>query len=304
MHISKTVLKAVCLSVCALGAGQLASAQDKVYTSDGKVIDAKVKEVNQRSVVYRRWDNQDGADYVLTRREVERIVYENGTEESFEAQPARRGPFPPPPMRRNAGSRSSSRNENDDDFTPRKMNAAYGRNILAVAPIQMSLESVAGVGIHYEHILDKGGIVSLYVPIAFAFYQDIASSYSPTFPNTRLEANRVFTYAYPGIKFYPGGSARRVSYSVGPSIGLGFGTVYKESTYYTPGGNYSRRVSEEGAFRAGFLINNGLNIQPTPHLYIGTEFGVGITYYDNTTEDFAVGDGAILQFNFKIGYRF
>lgn len=304
MYISKTVLKAVCLGICALGATQLASAQDRVYTSDGKVIDAKVKEVNQRSIVYRRWDNQDGADYVLTRREVERIVYENGTEESFDTQPTRRSPFPPPPGRRNTASRSGSRNDNNDDFTPRKMNPAYGRNILAVAPIQMSLTSVAGVGVHYERVIDKGGIVSLYVPVAFSFYQDEASTFSPTFPNTQLEANRVYAYAYPGIKFYPGGSGRRLSYSVGPSVGLGFGTVYKESTIYVPGGGYTRRVSEEGSFQAGFIINNGLNIQATPHLYVGTEFGVGITYYDNRTEDFVVGDGAMLQFNFKIGYRF
>jgi hypothetical protein len=300
--MSRTFFKAAGFCICALGASQLASAQDKIYLNDGNILDAKVKEINQRSIVYRRWDNQDGADYVLTRREVERIVYENGTEESFEQQSRRS--FPPPP-RRMERRRSEERGDRDADMN-RPMNRAYGRNIIAIAGLQMTMESVAGVGVHYERILDKGGIISLYVPVAFSFYRDQATSFnSSMYPQTNYEANRVFTSVYPGLKFYPGGSGRRVSYSVGPSFALGFGTVYKEEqTYNSTRGTYTQRVTENSAFRAGFLVNNGINLQPTPHLYVGTEFGIGINYYDNSRQDYNVGDEPIIQFNFKVGYRF
>lgn len=298
-------LKAAALALCAIGTAELASAQDRIHLNDGNVLDAKVKEVNQRSVVYRRWDNQDGADYVLTRREVEKIVYENGTEERFEHQTRRPGPpMPGRPIR----FRSEPREGGDEreETRSRRMNPAYGRNIIAIAGLQMSMESIAGLGIHYERIMDNSGSISLYLPVAFAFYQDEAYSYPSTqFPGNRVVANRVFTSVYPGIKFYPGGSGRRVSYSVGPSFGLGFGTIFRENRTFDPvRGTYAQRVSEESAFRAGFMVNNGINIQPTPHLYVGTEFGIGINYYDNTADDYIVGEDPILQFNFKIGYRF
>jgi hypothetical protein len=305
--MSTTFFKAAGLFALALGAAELASAQDRIYIDNGKVIDAKVKEVNQRSIVYRRWDNQDGADYVLTRREVERIVYENGTEEVFEQQQQRsRMPMPPRPGR-NMRSRDDDRDEPRSGSRRRHADPAYGRNILSIAGIQMTNESVAGVGIHYERMLDRDGIISFYLPVAFSFYQDNDYNYyGSQYPGTGYEANRVFTTFYPGIKFYPGGSARRVSYSVGPSFALGFGTKFRSEEYYNQlNGQYNRTVTEENVFRAGFIVNNGLNIQATPHLYIGTELGLGIAYYESSDNNSSVyNQEPMVQFNFKIGYRF
>ncbi len=55
-----------------------ANAQDKIYLTDGSSVQVKVKEVSPRQVIYRRWDNQDGPEYVVNRRDVDRIVYQNG----------------------------------------------------------------------------------------------------------------------------------------------------------------------------------------------------------------------------------
>jgi hypothetical protein len=62
--------------------------------------------------------------------------------------------------------------------------------------------------------------------------------------------------------------------------------------------------NDESVFKAGFLINNGLNIQPTKALYIGLELGFGIYYFNNESDDFSAGDEPMVQFNFKMGYRF
>ena len=52
------------------------------------------------------------------------------------------------------------------------------------------------------------------------------------------------------------------------------------------------------------MVNNGINIQPTKSFYVGLELGVGIMYYNNEETDYIVGDEGIVQFNFKMGYRF
>jgi len=271
-----------------------ASAQDKIYLDDGSIIDAKVKEINNRSIVYRRWDNQDGADYILTRKEVSRIVYQNGTEEKLVDRSERPNPFnrdrsmPVRDPRPNNGQRERSRG----------MEPGYGKNILAIAPMQMTNESVAGVGVHYERFLDKAGIFSLYLPIAISFYDDEISP-------TGGQQSRTYTTLYPGAKIYPGGSDRRVSYSVGPSFGLGFGTQYDLVSRVDPGtGMTISRYEDVNTFKAGFLVNNGLNIQPTKQLYIGLEFGFGILYYSNRPSRSLDYDEPMVQFNFKMGYRF
>src|SRR5690606_37438201 len=102
----------------------------------------------------------------------------------------------------------------------------------AIAPIHMTNESPTGVGIQYERILDKGGLFSFYLPIGLAFYDDEVGPIT-TVPHPI--AARTFTYLYPGAKFYPGGSGRRVSYSVGPSFAIGFGDKYKLTRTVDPG---------------------------------------------------------------------
>jgi hypothetical protein len=271
------------LAICSLGA----FAQDKIYLMDGSTVPAKVKEVGPRNIVYARWDNKDGAEYVVAHRDVERIVFENGTEEIITRGRSRERMDP-------REERTTSRG--------RTSVPGYGSNILAIAPLQMTNESPAGVGIHYEHVLDKAGVFSLYLPLAISFFDDEVTQY-PTYVNQKK--SRVFTTLYPGLKIYPAGSAHRVSYSVGPSFGLGFGTKYKLNQRVDPvTGSIIQTYNDESVFKAGFLINNGLNIQPTKAFYVGLELGIGIFYYNNEYDNFGAGDEPMVQFNFKMGYRF
>lgn len=285
MHLKNSRLLLIALLSCCSVA---AAAQDKIYLTDGTIVQAKVKEIGPRNITYARWENKDGAEYVVVRRDVERIVFENGTEETITRMRFRERPVADEP-----------RSERQRAAVP-----DYGKNILSIAPIQMTNESPAGVGIHYERVLDKAGIFSFYLPLAISFVDDRVSTYVSG-GYVEQKASRVFTYLYPGAKIYPAGSAHCVTYSVGPSFAFGFGSRFKATQRYDPILGYNVTDYTEGSvFKAGFLINNGLNLQPTKALYIGLELGFGIFYYNNQTNDFSAGDEPMVQFNFKMGYRF
>ena len=109
----------------------------------------------------------------------------------------------------------------------------------------------------------------------------------------------------PGVKIYPTGSKGKVRYSVGPSLAFVFGQQYSYYPMYNPQyGIYAGQVEKmEDRFAVGMMINNSLNIQPTPHLYLGLELGLGVTYLQQVGGN-DVGTNTLGQFAFKIGYRF
>jgi hypothetical protein len=65
--------------------------QDTIHKADGSVIIAKVTEVNLHEIRYKKFDMQDGPDFVEARSGIKSIRYSNGTLESFEFdQPLKR----------------------------------------------------------------------------------------------------------------------------------------------------------------------------------------------------------------------
>lgn len=168
------------------------------------------------------------------------------------------------------------------------------RNILSFSPIQMTNESAVGLGLQYEYFPGKKDVFSIYLPVAIAFYTD----------EVAVETDRVFTYLYPGVKIYPGGSERRLTYSVGPSAALGFGNRYIWTDDLNAPGSSIGYYSEGNMFKLGFVVNNGINVRPTDRLYVGAELGLGVMYYTNAGAENNEGNEPITQFQFKMGYRF
>ncbi|MEO6831326.1 MAG: hypothetical protein ABI378_03615 [Chitinophagaceae bacterium] len=285
---NKIILK-LALSAFGISCASASFAQDKIYFHDGRVVEAKVLELNNKEITYKRYDNLEGADYKVPRRDVDRLIYENGTEEFVKGN----------------GSKVSDGEERMSNHKT-VSEAGYGNNILSFAPIQMTEESTVGVGIQYERILDKNGIFSFYLPIAASFFDDARSYYnSSTGSYINDSKTRMMLTFFPGLKIYPAGSGRRFSYSVGPSLGFGFGTRYVSTQTYDPIlGGYNTIYTEKDVFKMGLLVNNGLNFQPTKHFYLGLEFGLGFTYYSNRYSNYSIGEDPLVQFNFKMGYRF
>lgn len=285
----------IALLLFIIGGTQMAAAQDKIYLRNGGVIDAKVKEVAPKTITYTKKDNPDGPSFIIRKGEVESIKYANGSKDVMDDD-----------------------DDNDDDDRGRDRRdyrrerparehrrfglsrEKYGKNILSLAPIQMTNEGVAGVGLHYERVIDKNNIISFYLPYALTFHRD--EYYNGMYYE---DMRSTYHHFYPGIKLYPTGSNRRVSYAVGASAVLGFGNKFLYD--YTSSG--VNRYKEQSVMNAGLMINNSLNVQPLKNLYIGVELGLGFNYYDDTNGDGdfyydLYDDGPLVQFNFKIGYRF
>gem|GEM_PF-2554378 len=74
--------------------------QDKIRTTSGETINAKVTEVSKDEVKYKKSSNPDGPVYVLRKQEISSIVYQNGEKEVF------------------TGERPSDNNESNAEPTP------------------------------------------------------------------------------------------------------------------------------------------------------------------------------------------
>lgn len=266
-------------SGCLLSGGNI-WAQDKVYLSNGGVINAKVKEVGAANITYKRYDNPDGPDYYLDKSEIEKIQYQNGATDNFAEAPRAmwdRRPGPPrrPMMRRIDTSKH------------------YGPNVIAIAPLQLS-ENGIGVGASYERTLDLYGIVSLYIPLYLTFNvnNDSYNGYND------YNSQPMF-YAAPGLKFYPTGNRGIVKYSIGPAFV--FGTGRTNSDYYNYLSSYMPYDVPHTVF--GVMVNNTLNINPSPKIYLGLELGLGGTYL-NRVDGHNAGSTGLTQFAFRAGYRF
>ena len=76
----KNVLVLTILSLVALNV----AAQDVVVKKDGSTILAKVLEVNQDNIRYKKYSNRKGPTYTIRISDVMTINYENGEKETFD----------------------------------------------------------------------------------------------------------------------------------------------------------------------------------------------------------------------------
>lgn len=72
------------LFVCSMSAW----AQDVIVKKDGSTIVCRVVEVSQTEVVYKRWSNLEGPNYVMNLSDISAINYENGEKVRPDAQTA------------------------------------------------------------------------------------------------------------------------------------------------------------------------------------------------------------------------
>lgn len=180
----------------------------------------------------------------------------------------------------------------------------YGFN-----PFHVTEENL-GIAFSYEHFLDSKGIFSLYLPVSIAFPEVANKFYYNTYYGTQFTEYRNLTYfnAYPGIKVYPGGSNKRVSYAVGASLVMALGkeneTTYRYKQDTSNMYNYlfdSKTSTNKNAFKFGMLITNSLNVRPTSNFYFGVEFGIGYTYL-NAFDAEAIDREVLTQFGLKFGF--
>jgi len=262
-------------------------AQDKIHKIGGDILDAKIKSVGVKTITYQRFDNQTGPEYTIEKSAVEKIVYQNGSEDVFESE---------------RPAHHSLHHHMVREDAPAGPKLHYKPDVLAIAPLQFS-ENGLGIGLSYERVLDKDGYISFYLPLIATF--DLNNgTYVDNNGNTQNGNTDVMLYAMPGIKFYPTGSSGQVKYAIGPSLVIGSGQKSSSNTTYDPGiGTYVSTYAVQQHFLLGLMINNSLNINPSPHIYIGLEGGMGFTYL-NRVGGLNQGTEFIGQGGFKVGFRF
>ncbi len=283
------MIKQILITLICLGATQAATAQDIIYRKNGSSEKAKVKEISIRSITYKRWDNLTGPDFVIDKDEVRSVRFENGTEERFGRMEA---------------FRKKVNADND--------NESYGKNIISVAPIWLTNTSPVGVGLAYERMLGKNAIFSFYLPVMYSF--DNASN-SVYVSGNYNEAKSTMFWTYPGIKIYPTGGLGKVRYAIGVSAAIGVGNQWFTQSVYDPNTQTSRIVDINSSVNIfGMMITNAINIQPTPKITIGLEGALGFPYSIKFDDDSNSGNvyppyndyrgQPLVQFNFRVGYRF
>lgn len=175
---------------------------------------------------------------------------------------------------------------------------SFGKNIIAIAPLQAKQPFVAGIGLHYERMLGKQYKSSFYLPVAFSFYDYSAYNLQT---GKRDSKKQPVLYLYPGFKFYPAGNNRDVSYSIGPSLVIGIDYHAYHTKIFAPHGSQGI-ITDEKSTRLGIMLNNGLNVQATPAFYLGWELGIGFSFFN--TAPHGIPALPLYQLNFKGGYRF
>jgi hypothetical protein len=152
-----------------------------------------------------------------------------------------------------------------------------------------------GFGGSYERLILKNNMIGLYLP--FAYSMDNGNNDN---------VNSTMFWMYPGAKFYPTGNNGIVRYGVGLSAAIGVGKYSEPQWIFDPNTQTQTFVDRKANVTAfGPMITNSLNLQPSPHVYIGLELGLGIPYSVTESQDFYTPyEDVLVQFHFKIGYRF
>ena len=70
-------------SIGALMIVMFCNAQDLIYLSDKELVEAKVEQIKDYFILYKKYYNQTGPVYEISKLKIDSIVYENGTKDIF-----------------------------------------------------------------------------------------------------------------------------------------------------------------------------------------------------------------------------
>ncbi len=161
----------------------------------------------------------------------------------------------------------------------------YGQHLISFQPIEIVNENI-GVGLTYENFFHEK--VSFKIPVMFGLNNNYGSGAL-------------------GLKFYPTGHNRIVTYAIGPEIYFGYGKKEISTFIWDQVTQRSIQVIEnQSQSHFGFRLNNSLNITISKQIYLGMDLGLGINYIDKIKSPSAnySSTSFAAQFGISIGYRF
>ncbi|GAB3418377.1 hypothetical protein [Niabella aquatica] len=181
-------------------------AQDSIFLRDKTIIPARILEINERSVIYKKTGNPSGPDYKVSVNRVKHIIFESGAVEEF----SRRAPHPPAPVKPDFSRRVEAiiRNKKLYPHTlpDNLLSAGYftGQNVYYGAPDD---KLAHGLYIKYQRLLFNE-VVGLGIAPFIAFNQKqvgakfTATAYTKFFGKLRIGAGPYYSISHQGFTRY------------------------------------------------------------------------------------------------------
>lgn len=252
----------------------LSYAQDNLYLKAGRVERVKVTEITDRAVRYKMYDNPTGPEYLLDKAKIDRIVYENGTEERFAVAPARR--------------------EHPPGERVQKVSQDYGRHFVGANLTDLFRTDVT---LYYEFIFPNNRI-ALRLPVTIGFMNNYFNTRSRIESPYVFRRNRVFSTGL-DFRFYPGGQGH-VRYVMGPSL------HYVLNNKRGPLGVNHQPLYNHNVNSLRWMLYNGIVFTPAQNFRFGFDLGLG-SQYDFTdtryTDERVFGDPKV-ELNLYMGAKF
>lgn len=253
------------LLILSLSISATVGAQDIITLTNGNTLETKVQEVTKKDVVYKKFSNQNGPNYHVDLREIEKVTYESGAVDVF-----------------NPKETSS----NESSITAKFNSADLGKNILCINLPDILFQNIT---LSYERIIGDEGKVGLRIPFSVSLYGDKENNF--TFNS--------YNIYYTGIdmNYYPTGQGQARIF-IGPSVRYGYARVQNQYNDVF----YSSSIENTGYF--SFLLNSGFIWNPIKELSISSSFGVGSRRYFTAAPGNGNLTRTTASFNFSMGYRF
>lgn len=228
--------------------------QDIIYKADGSAEEAKVILVGDDEIQYKKFSNPDGPVYVLDKRDVLLITYENGDYDMITSIPAHK------------------------DHPQGALNEGFAPNLLNHHFLDIMYGDVT---FSYERILGSG-IVGIHIPFGFGYAYDLEFFEG----NDTWVKNKFFSGF--GLNFYPSGQSRW-RYFVGPKMLVGYGKQEEYYVFYDEYGNfmYSDYVDNEGIYFK-YMVDNGVRFNPLRNSSVAAILSVGVRFFPEAGDSYEI----------------
>jgi len=245
-----------------------ANAQDVIMLIKGGNIQAKVQEVKSKETVYKKFTNLNGPNYYIDIEDVEKINYESGAVDVFEANPNAGIPF---------------------SYNSKKTASVFGNNIISINIPDILFQNVT---FSYERFIGEQKKLGLRVPLSFSLYGDNNNNFN-------FSGYNIF-YSGVDVNYYPTGQGQARLF-LGPVLRTGYArvssSIYDEFSMY-----YVNSTVNTGYF--SFILQGGFLFTPVKEIIISSSFGLGSRRYFTAAPNNGNLAQATATFHFSIGYRF
>lgn len=293
--------------------------QDQLFKKDNSKINVKVLEISETEIKYKQFNYLDGPTYIVAKKDVAMIIYQNGSHEVF-----------------NNKAEVAVLNKDNSTETQKKFEevqlAKFNDLVSTKNLVSLNiLEPMNGTfSLNYLREI-ANNLFHVYIPIGVGFTQPyysqmmVPANYSFGGSNTSNYVNnykfiRKSIEAGIGLHFQTSGK-RAVTHFIGPYVGISQfnGTYNVTNFHYDPYTNINQHASYETAFvlnRYQILLDNGFLFRATKNFNIILIAGIGYRVDDYIANNPSKYTGNSINYNYyslplnsfklglSMGYRF